>query len=145
MLCRDIMKGPVDIARFDATISEVATRMGDARIGFMPVCDESGRVLGVVTDRDIAIRAFSFESDAPGAMAIAHIMTPELVACRADDDVKRAEVLMREYKVSRVLVVDDRHQPVGVISSADLSQLDDADAARTLRVLGARDAVPPRP
>jgi CBS domain-containing protein len=137
------MRSPVEYAHHEATIAEVAVRMGDATIGFMPVCDDDGRVLGVVTDRDIAVRTFTYEEGRLGDLPIARIMTPELVSCRPDDPVERAEALMRKHRVERVVVVDEHRRPLGVISLADLSQVDELETARTLRIVVSREVAPP--
>jgi CBS domain-containing protein len=133
MRCEEIMKGDVSTVSRDATVQEAARLMVDDDIGFLPVVDGSGNVVGTITDRDIAIRLV-----APGLPAdsirVHQVMTTNVVSCKRSDDLRIAEELMKESKVSRILVVDDRGAPCGVISLGDLAERDDERAAgSTLR------------
>jgi protein-L-isoaspartate(D-aspartate) O-methyltransferase len=117
--------------------------MGDTRLGFFPVCDDRGRAVGVVTDRDLAVRAFA-DGEPAGEQPISRIMTPGVLACRPEDDLGRAEALMRAHRTWRVLIVDEQGQPAGVISLADLVDVDGIDVRELVRALAERDVAPPR-
>src|SRR5438128_730521 len=79
MLCRDIMKTDVECVSARTPIKEVARKMRDRNVGFAPVCDENWRVLGTITDRDIAIRMVA-EELSPNTPVHA-LMTHEVIAC----------------------------------------------------------------
>ncbi len=111
-------KDPVQLA---------ARRMRDENIGFLPVCDSSMKVLGAITDRDIAVRVVA--EGLPPTTAVGEVMTREVVACHPDDDIRRAEQLMAEHQKSRLMVTDDQGRLVGVISLSDITQIEDPSRA----------------
>ena len=133
MRCEEIMKGDVSTVSRDATVQEAARLMVDDDIGFLPVVDGSGNVVGTITDRDIAVRlvAQGLPSD---SIRVHQVMTKSVVSCKRRDDLSIAEGLMKESKVSRILVVEDGGAPCGVISLGDLAEREDERAAgSTLR------------
>ena len=139
MQCRELMKSNVACVRFGQTVRDAAKIMRDGNLGFVPVCDIDGRVLGTLTDRDLAIRVLadglSFESSATS------VMTPMVVACLPDDDVQIAAERMAQAHVSRIVVVDTANRLEGVISLSDLAAaLDPARAANTLKAIASREA-----
>jgi len=133
MRCEEIMKGDVSTVSRDATVQEAARLMVDDDIGFLPVVDGSGNVVGTLTDRDIAVRLVA--PGLPGdSIRVHQVMTKSVVSCKRGDDLRVAEQLMKESKVSRILVVEDGGAPCGVISLGDLAEREDERAAgSTLR------------
>src|SRR5512144_2971156 len=127
MRCQTIMRSPVECARQDEPLTEIARRMRESNIGFMPVCGGDHRVIGVVTDRDIAVRAVA-EDQASGDWPVGDIMTEDVITCRAGDELTDAVELMRRHRASRIVVTDLHGVPFGVISLADLAQVDAGDA-----------------
>jgi CBS domain-containing protein len=116
-----------------------AERMRSDNIGFLPVCDASGRVVGTITDRDIAMRVVADER--PPHTRVEDVMTHEVIACSPSDDVHRAEQLMGKYNKSRIICVDDAGHPVGVISLSDIAQHESSEqTARTMRRVTMREA-----
>jgi len=139
MLCREIMKRVVE--RFGTTdsVMEIARRMREMNIGFVPICDRDGHPLGAVTDRDVAMRVCAEDKKASRVRA-GDIMTHETVTCRDVDEVERAEELMAEHHKSRIMVLDAHGRLVGVISMSDLvSDEGDAKAVETLRRITERE------
>ena len=120
MLCRDVMKKRVFVCRPDDTVARCARIMRDQSIGFIPIVDADGLVSGVVTDRDLAVRALADEL--PLEMPVGVIMTRDVRVCRAQDTLRSAERKMAEVKRSRLVVVDDARRCVGVISLSDVAQ-----------------------
>ncbi|WP_437736370.1 CBS domain-containing protein [Sorangium sp. So ce1335] len=116
----------------DDTIRTAARKMRDANVGFLPVCDAAYRVLGTLTDRDLAIRVLA--DNRPLSTRAGDVMTRQVVACRPDDDVLRAEQLMGQHHKSRVLCTEADGRLVGVISLSDIAQReDDRNTAQTVR------------
>jgi CBS domain-containing protein len=114
--CADLMR-EVSAVGTNATVSQAARLMRDLGIGFLPVCDADRRVVGVITARDLVVRALTSES--PGDIPVGAVMSAtRLVACRPDEDVRVAEERMAEAHVSRVVVVDEDHRLCGVMSRA---------------------------
>jgi CBS domain-containing protein len=138
MLCKQIMKRDIACVDTDDSVQAAAERMRRDNIGFLPVCDASGRVVGTITDRDIALRIVA-EERSPETR-VEDVMTHEVIACSPSDDVHRAEQLMGKYKKSRIICCDDSGRPVGVISLSDIAQHESSEqTARTMRRVTMRE------
>ena len=139
MRCEDIMKRDVECIDPREPVQEAARRMRDANVGFLPVCDSSKKVLGALTDRDIAIRIVA--EGRPPTTAAADVMTREVVACRPDADVRDAEQLMGTRQKSRMMVTDEDGCLCGVISLSDIAQVEEASrASQTMKQVTGREA-----
>jgi CBS domain-containing protein len=140
MRCHEIMKKAVQCAGVTDTVQSAAVAMRDRNIGFLPVCDAGGRVVGTLTDRDIAVRVASDDRSAAQTL-VEDVMTREVVSCLATDDLARAEQLMATHKKSRVVVLDEQGAACGVISLSDIAERDSTTrAAVTLRQVATREA-----
>lgn len=139
MLCQDIMKTQIECVTREETAQHAAQKMRVANIGFLPVCDAEGRVLGAVTDRDIAVRLVA-EGRSPST-PVREVMTNEVVSCRPADDLHRAEQIMSTQQKSRIVCVDDERHLLGVISLSDIAQFEEADrAGRTVKNVTDRES-----
>jgi len=118
MKVEEVMTPDVVMVGPDATLAEAAQLMKEEDIGPLPVCDH-GQVFGMLTDRDIAIRAVAEGRD-PQDTLVREVMTPDLVCCFANDEVKEAARLMQETQLRRLLVIDDERHLVGIVSLADI-------------------------
>jgi CBS domain-containing protein len=137
MRCDEIMHSPVSVLGAADTAACAARRLRDDNIGFLAVCDLAGRVVGTITDRDLATRVLA-EGASPETPLEA-IMTREIVSCRPADDVLDAERLMALKRKSRIVCVNDAGRPVGIISVTDLVQHEDGwRIARTLKQIARR-------
>jgi CBS domain-containing protein len=109
------------------TIQEAAQKMRDFDIGLLPVC-EGERLVGMITDRDIAVRS-SATGDDPWTGHVRDVMTPRVYYCFEDQDVAEAARVMREKRVRRLVVLDhDRHMS-GMVSLGDLATRADKQTA----------------
>ncbi|MEO6419100.1 MAG: CBS domain-containing protein [Polyangiaceae bacterium] len=134
------MKTQIECVTRESSAQHAAQKMRVANIGFLPVCDEDGRVLGAVTDRDIAVRLVA-EGRSPST-PVREVMTNEVVACRPSDDLHRAEQIMSTQRKSRIVCVDDERHLVGVISLSDIAQFEEAErAGRTVKNVTDREAL----
>ena len=138
MLCEVIMKDDVLCVTPDDSAIEAAQRMRDTNVGFLPVCDDTGKVLGALTDRDIVIRLVADEL--PLQTQVGKIMSREIVACAPDDEIARAEELMAHHQKSRIMCVDGEGRLEGIISLSDIAQLDGTEAATALQRISSREA-----
>jgi CBS domain-containing protein len=138
MRCKDIMNPDVECVSVGATVREAARKMRDRNVGFLPVCDAEMRPVGAVTDRDIAVRGVA--EDYKLTTSIDTIMSLEVIACRADDDVSHARALMAEHQKSRVMCINSDGRLEGVISLSDIVQFDDSTGAAILRQVSGREA-----
>ncbi len=120
MKVADIMRRNVTVAAPHQTLSEVAEIMEVDRLGALPVV-EDGRLIGIVTDRDIVTRSDSHGKD-PLVVKVRDVMTQQVVSCREDDDVGECVQRMAREQVRRLPVVArDDGNLVGIVSVEDLA------------------------
>jgi len=103
----------------ETLISEAAELMEREDVGSLPVLDGE-QLTGMVTDRDIVIRAIAQGKD-PRGMPVGEIASPELVVVHADDDLSDALMLMASHQVRRLPVVDEGNRLVGILAQADIA------------------------
>lgn len=133
MQCRDVMLTLVFRCTEQSTAAECARLMRDEKIGFVPVVDASGRLVSVVTDRDLAIRVLA--DGLPPATPLRDVTAPgPLLTCGPGDSLESLEAKMGEQKRARAVVVDSAQKPIGVISLSDIAQVE-RSALRTSRLL----------
>ena len=131
MRCREIMTKNVRTATRDMSLREVAAIMRDGDMGAVPVLD-NGKLVGIVTDRDIVVRAVAEgkTTDSP----VGEAMTTDLFTVGPDDFVFEAIRLMGDKQVRRVPVIDNNGELAGIIAMADvaLETEDEREIAETL-------------
>ena len=132
MRIQDIMTPNVEFVWPDDTLQEAALKMKDREIGPLPVWD-GDRIVGMVTDRDIAVRGVALGCD-PQTTAVRDVMTHEVIQCYEDEPADEAARLMQTRQVRRILVVNREELLVGILSLADLAA-DGGDPERAGRVL----------
>lgn len=138
MLCSDLMRMEVDAISAEMAAEVAARRMRDELVGFLVVCDPESHVLGIVTDRDIAVRVCA--ENRPTSTPIAEFMSRDVLACRPEDSLARAEDQMVNRRKSRIVVTDAENKLLGVISLTDIAQIEEPlRAARLLREITARE------
>jgi len=132
MRVSQVMTRNAECIRPDATVQEAAGRMKTLDIGSLPVCDND-RLVGVITDRDIAVRSVADGRD-PRADRVQGTMTPDLVYCFEDEDAEDAAKKMREKQIRRLPVLNRDKRLVGIVSLGDLAveTHDENLAGRTL-------------
>jgi len=125
MKASEVMTPSPRVCTPQATAQEVARVMRDADTGVIPiVADEtSKRLVGLVTDRDLAIRLIAEGRD--GNAPISEAMSADVTGVKPDDDLKDVRRLMGERQVRRVPVCDAQGRCLGIISQADLALDDD--------------------
>jgi CBS domain-containing protein len=113
------------------SVSEVAQLMETDDVGAVPIVEDD-RLVGIVTDRDIVVRAVAKGKD-PRGMPASEVSSRELVTVNPDDDLSDALELMARYQVRRVAVTGEDDRLVGVVSQADVArEAKDKDAGRVL-------------
>lgn len=142
MLVREIMKSNVECVAMGDSARHAASRMRELNIGFLPICDEQKRVLGTITDRDLALRVVAENRTSTTPMSEL-ISEEKVVTCAPDDDVKRAAQIMQESRKSRLVCVDRSGKLVGMVSLSDLSdRVDGVMASETMRAVSRREVQP---
>lgn len=139
MECSELMKTDVECCDLGDTIEEVALRMAERKIGFVPVCD-NGEVVGTLTDRDIVVRVVAAGRD-PAITSIEEVFSRGVIACSESDDLRFAEALMSRHKKSRIVCLNDQGKLAGVISLSDIARIETgARSSALLRSVSQREA-----
>jgi CBS domain-containing protein len=116
---RDVMTARPRCVAPDTPLSEAAQLMESEDVGSLPVLDGE-QLAGMVTDRDIVIRAVAKGKD-PRGMPVREVSTRDVVAVSSEEDLSEALRLMASHQVRRLPVVDDGNRLVGVLSQADVA------------------------
>jgi CBS domain-containing protein len=114
----DVMTAQVVTSTPQATIAEVARKMAEIDSGAMPIV-EDGKVVGLVTDRDIVVRVVAEGGSLD--QAISGIMSPDVQSCSADDNVADAAARMGSQQVRRLVVLNDAGKLAGIVSLGDIA------------------------
>ena len=119
MLLNEIMTRQVETVHPDDNLELAAQRMRDRDVGSLPVWDGQ-RPVGIVTDRDITVRATA-RGETPSEVRVGSVMTPDPVCCYEDQDVRAAARLMEDHQIRRLPVLRRDGGLAGIVSLADLS------------------------
>lgn len=119
MKVKDAMHQPVEWVEPTTTLPVLAKKMRDLDIGAIPV-GENDRLVGMVTDRDIAIRAVADGKDVTKLTA-RDVMSAGIVYCRDTEELEDAARIMEQKKIRRLPVLDDKKRMVGMLSLGDIS------------------------
>ena len=119
MKVKDMMHKGVEYVAPNARLHMIAKKMRDADIGAIPVC-EDGRAVGMVTDRDIAIRALANGKDISKIEA-RDVMSRNVSSCRDSEEAEDALRVMESKKIRRLPVANDAEKLIGMISLGDIS------------------------
>jgi CBS domain-containing protein len=120
MEIRELMQAPVQTLTLDDTLNCAAKLMSDQSIGCIPIVDQRGTLIGILTDRDIALAAYE-TGEALWQLPIRASMHEDVHTCRAEDDIATVAQTMRAHRVRRLPVVDAASKPLGMISIDDLT------------------------
>jgi CBS domain-containing protein len=120
MQVKDIMTANPQCVRPDTTLREAACKMRDLDVGPLPVCGDDDRLAGMITDRDITVRAVAEGKD-PMSTPVREAMTEEIVYCFEDQDIEEACRLMQERQVRRLVALNRDKRLVGIVSLGDLA------------------------
>jgi CBS domain-containing protein len=101
------------------TLEEAAKRLADLDVGAMPICGEDDRLKGMLTDRDIVVKAIA-QGKSPGETRAGELGDGKPVTIGADDSVEEALRTMTEHKVRRLPVIDG-HKLIGIVSQGDVA------------------------
>jgi len=119
MKLKEIMSTEVEIVRSDASIQEAAEKMASLDVGALPVC-EGSRLIGMITDRDITVRATAAGRD-PKTTLVSDCLSAELVCGFEDQDLDEAQALMEQKQIRRLPVLSRDKALVGIVALGDLA------------------------
>jgi CBS domain-containing protein len=117
---QDMMTTELSMLPREAPIQQAARMMRDEDIGDVLVIDDEGSVMGLVTDRDITVRAIADGMD-PSATMVGDICSSALVTASPEQDIDEVMELMQDQAVRRIPVLDGDHHAIGLISLGDLA------------------------
>jgi len=126
----EVMTSEVQVVQPDDTVQDAAAMMAEQDVGALPVCDGS-RLQGMITDRDIAVRAVANgrDSDTP----VREVMSEDVIWCSEDDDTQDVLGRMGDRQIRRIPVVDANRNLVGIVSLGDLAIEDEENVDEALR------------
>jgi CBS domain-containing protein len=148
MQVREVMSKPVACMATDNAV-RAAQIMENENTGIVPVVNDNSQcsLVGVVTDRDLCMDVIA-KARNPKEVKVSECMTPEVVVCRPDDDIKDAARLMADNQIHRIAVVEDGKRLAGIVSMADLTwdeQLDRQTAGETVESISQPSPKPSKP
>jgi len=137
MKIKEIMTRTVEVIHPSDTLQNAAEKMRNHDIGFLPVYD-GGELIGVLTDRDIVVRAMAKGAD-PRTMLSWEMITSPAIYCFEDQSVDDAMDLMHDHQIRRLVILNrTTKQLAGVISLGDLAvNVDDKMSAEVLQYISA--------
>ena len=139
MHCRDIMSLRVYFCYEDEPVTRCAEIMKSEGVGFVPVLDSQQRLVGVLTDRDLVTRVMA--NGKPLTTMVKEVVSREIISCRLDEDLKTVEKLMRDKKKSRIPIVNEKGECMGVISLSDIARVEtERQAGKILRDVTLRES-----
>lgn len=120
MTLKDIMTPDPECIRPDDTLQKAASRMRDLDVGPLPVCGNDDRLAGMITDRDITVRAVAEGKD-PKTTRVREAMTEEIVFGFEDQDLDDAARMMEQKQIRRLVVLNRDKRLVGIVSLGDIA------------------------
>ena len=119
MQLKEILTSPVETVGPESNLLDAAKTMLVRDLGWLPVEDD-GKVIGIITDRDIAIRGVAAGLDSKKTM-VQEVMSRDVFSCHSDATVEDACTLMEEEQVRRLVVLDEDEELIGIVSLADIA------------------------
>jgi len=153
MKVKKIMRSPVISCSGDTNLAEAVHLLWSTDCGVLPVVDTAGKVVGIITDRDICVAAGS-RNRAPADILVKQVASHEVVVCKPEDDVLSALEAMKDKQVRRLPVVDEAGALKGILSVNDIvrcaepvvtgkaSELSYNDVMPVLKAISERGPIP---
>lgn len=119
MQVAEIMTRHTEVVPSNLPLKEAAQKMQQLDVGTLPIRD-GDRLIGILTDRDITIRATAQGRD-PAQTEVREVMTPQVIYCFEDQDVSEVAKLMQEKQIRRLPILSREKRLVGIVSLGDLA------------------------
>jgi CBS domain-containing protein len=133
---REVMTGGADCIGENETLVDAARKLAELDVGAMPICGEDDRLKGMLTDRDIVVKALAQGKD-PNSTRAGDLAEGKPVTIGADDSVEEALRTMKDHKVRRLPVIDG-HDLIGIVSQADLAKnIDEEEVGELVEAISA--------
>jgi len=121
MKISELMTTDVRTCWVNESLDRAAKLMWESDCGSLPVLDQNGRVVGMITDRDICMAAYT-QAQLLGRIPVARAMSAELHSCKPEEALDQVEKRMRSHQIRRLPVVDDEGHLRGILALADIAQ-----------------------
>ena len=121
MKVENIMSTEVFCVGSAQSLNDAAQLMWEHNCGSAPVVDEDNQMVGMITDRDIAMAAY-INGGSLSSIPVSVAQSKEIVCCKSDDEVDDIQYKMRTHQLHRIPVIDDNGQPVGIVSLNDIAR-----------------------
>ena len=131
MNVQDIMTSPVQFCSPEDTLATVAKQMWDGDCGILPVVDDQGKVIGLITDRDMCM-SLATKNKLASEVSVWETSSGNVFSCHPDDDIVAALTTMEQKQVRRLPVLDDEGLLVGIVSMNDI--VVHAEEVKTMRM-----------
>jgi CBS domain-containing protein len=119
MKVKEMMHKGAEYVAPNAKLQVIAKKMRDYDVGSIPVC-EGGKIVGMVTDRDIAVRALADGQDV-SELEAKHVMSEDVVFCRDTEEAEDAIRIMEDNRIRRLPVLNEAKKLIGMVSLGDIS------------------------
>jgi CBS domain-containing protein len=129
----EVMTRGVVVVEPDTSVQRAAQVMDELNVGALPVC-EDGRLVGLVTDRDITVRATAIGLD-PNETAVSEVMSVQTRWCTEDESVEHVMTQMGDVQIRRLPVLDAQRRVIGIVSLGDLAARRVGDVGRVLSAI----------
>ncbi len=116
----ELMTRDLKTCRQTDMLDHAAKLMWDFDIGTVPVVDDFGQIIGMITDRDLCMAAY-MQRQPLHSLPVSVAMTKHVVTCHSDDTDADVARLMARHKIRRIPVVDETERPIGIVSINDLA------------------------
>ncbi len=120
MKCKEVMSKNIKWAHPDNTIEDAVRIMEEQNCGAVPVTDKNLHILGIVTDRDIALFTV-LQHKNPEKTKLGEFMTRDVITCLESEELEDLITRMREYQIRRIPIVDSKNRLIGMISLGDIA------------------------
>jgi CBS domain-containing protein len=119
MQVKDVMTSGFETINSSADLTQAAKKMKALDVGVLPVMEDD-KIVGMITDRDMVIRALAENRDA-GSVIVREVMSEHVTYCSFSDTIEEAANIMRDKQVRRLIVLDEDNTAVGIISLGDIA------------------------
>lgn len=122
MKVQEIMSTHVESVTPTSTLRKAARMMSELNVGALPVVDENGKALGIITDRDVSVFAIAMGHD-PQSTEVQKVMTKQIFTCSEAEDITEAARIMEEHHIRRLAVTNSGDSVAGFLSVDDLAHV----------------------
>ncbi len=140
MKVQDVMTSPVQSCTVDTNLAAAAGMMWDSDCGVLPVVDLAGRVIGMISDRDICM-AVATKKRLASEIATWEVVTGKVVSCRPEDQIRNALKAMADNRLRRLPVVDNDGTLIGILAINDIVLLAEKGSQGNMHDLSYSDVV----